>query len=131
MGREIPSPKLPLLPICVNKVGRRGSGKQAKEGLQLVPGHGVPHKSYVLVANELEKSAGFKPGKLALAGFPPPVEITQISSSMSDAVLTFLDCPTGCAIVQRTQLFMDPFAPGVVTCRCSFFSLFLRGGNTG
>lgn len=55
---------------------------------------------------------------------------------MGDAILAFLDCTTGCAIVQRTHIIRDPFPICVVTLSffSSWFFLFyfmLRGRRSG
>lgn len=81
----------------------------------------------MFVTKKLKKSVGIKPRELALIWYPSPVEVTQVRSSMSDAVLTFLNGSTGGAIVQRSHLVMDPSAIGEVTrCFVNFFHFYKK-----
>ena len=92
----------------------------------MVPTHGIPNKSYMLFAYELEKSVWFKPWKMAFTWFPSPAKVGGVMPPIDDAILALFDCSTGRAIVQRASLVTDPFAIKVVTWDLVSFFLFCQ-----
>jgi len=92
----------------------------------LVPSQRVPYKSNMLVANELKKSVGLKPWKMALTWFPSPVKVAGVMPPIEDTVLALFDCGTACTVVQRASLVTDPSAIKVVTWSITNIVLFCQ-----
>ena len=71
----------------------------------MVPGYRVPNESYMLVANELEKSVRIKPWKIAFTWFPFPVKEPQIRPTIADTILVLFHVDTDGSINYIKDLF--------------------------